>query len=301
MRKFLFKVFIFLAGLVVMDILVGLGAKYLVNHAKGGTTRLCTYICHSMKEECLVFGSSRGQCHYDPDIIADSLGMSCWNCSKGGNGIILMYGRYVQIANRYTPRLIVYDSFSIYDLLANDNSKYLGNLRYFYDVPGIDSIFWSVDKNERYKMLSHLYQYNSSLQQLVADNIHPFLTHIKGYIPEDKKMTYKPKVSVLKYEDAEYDPLKLAYLEKLAVACRQKGTRLVFTISPCFGQTDDSVYKPLKDLCRKYGIVLLNHYCDSEFVYDENLFKDSVHMNRAGATKYTKKLTSELKEVMKRP
>lgn len=301
MRKFLFKVFIFLAGLVVMDILVGLGAKYLVNHAKGGDTELLADICYRIKEECLVLGSSRGQYHYDPDIIADSLGMSCWNCSAGGNGIILMYGRYVQIANRYTPRLIVYDSFSNFDLLANDNSKYLGNLRYFYDVPGIDSIFWSVDKNERYKMLSSCYRYNSALQHLVSENIHPFRTDIKGYFPNDKKMTRKPKVSVLKYEDAEYDPLKLAYLEKLAVACRQKGTRLVFTISPSFGQTDDSVFKPLKDLCRKYGIVLLNHYCDSEFVYDENLFSDPVHMNRTGATKYTKKLTSELKEALKRP
>lgn len=75
MKKFVSKVIWFLIGLVVLDVLVGLGARYLVGHAKGGDTGLNNYICHEMKDECIVFGSSRGMHHYDPNIIADSLGM----------------------------------------------------------------------------------------------------------------------------------------------------------------------------------------------------------------------------------
>ena len=36
MKKFVSKVIWFLIGLVVLDVLVGLGARYLVGHAKGG-------------------------------------------------------------------------------------------------------------------------------------------------------------------------------------------------------------------------------------------------------------------------
>ena len=94
MKRFLIKVSVFLIGLVMFDFMVGMCCRYLVNHAKGGDTGLNNYICHKMTEEFLIFGSSRGMHHYDPSIITDSLNMSCWNCAKDGNGIILMYGRY---------------------------------------------------------------------------------------------------------------------------------------------------------------------------------------------------------------
>ena len=130
MKKFISKVLLFLAGLVVLDFLVGMGGKYLVSHAKGGDTGLSNYICRQMKDECIIFGSSRGMHHYDPNIISDSLGMSCWNCSLDGNGIILMYGRYKMLSARYTPKVLIYDVCTAFDLISDDNNTYLGRLRY---------------------------------------------------------------------------------------------------------------------------------------------------------------------------
>lgn len=161
MKKFISKVILFLIGLVILDQLVGIGARYLVGHAKGGDTGLNNYICNQMEEECIIFGSSRGMHHYDPNIITDSLDMSCWNCSLDGNGIILMYGRYKMLSARYTPKMLIYDVQTSFDLLEGDNHKYLGGLRYYYDRQGIDSIFWNVDKTERFKMMSNCYRYNS--------------------------------------------------------------------------------------------------------------------------------------------
>lgn len=301
MKKFVSKVILFLIGLVVLDVLVGVGARYLVGHAKGGDTGLNNYICHEMKDECIIFGSSRGMHHYDPNIIADSLGMSCWNCSLDGNGIILMYGRYKMLSARYTPKMLIYDVQTSFDLLENDNHKYLRNLRYYYDDPCVDSIFWRVDPLERIKMLSNCYRYNYQWLQLISDNVHPLRSNDKGYKPMDKTMTYKPKasykskVSAPQEEDYQYDSLKLYYLEQLVVACKANGTRLVFAVSPQFNTHDDKVYQPLKDICRKYHLPFLNHYCDKDFVDKTDYFYDSVHMNRKGATAYTKMLVGELK------
>lgn len=296
MKKFISKVLLFLLGLVVADVLVGVGARYLIAHAKGGDTGLNNYICHRMQGGCIIFGSSRGMHHYDPNIIADSLGLGCWNCSLDGNGIILMYGRYKMLSARYTPKVLIYDVQTSFDLLEGDNHAYLGSLRYYYDEPGIDSIFWSVDKKERIKMLSNCYRYNSQWLQLLSDNIHPLRSDDKGYRPLDNTMAYSPKATTKKQaEQYRYDPLKLHYLERLVMACKAKGTKLVFAISPQYGTHDDSVYRPLKALCRRYHVPLLNHYCDKRFVDNANYFSDSVHMNRTGATQYTKMLVGELK------
>lgn len=298
MKKFVCKVVLFLIGLFLIDFALGLGARYLISHAKGGDTGLNNYICHQMKEECLIFGSSRGMHHYDPHIIEDSLKLSCWNCAKDGNGIILMYGRYKMISARYTPKVLIYDVQTSFDLLDGDNHQYLGGLRYDYDEPSIDSIFWSVDKTERYKMLLNGYRYNSQWLQLISDNLHPLQSDDKGYRPMDKKMIYKPKKEQAKQEAYQYDSLKLFYMEKLIMSCQAKGTRLIFAISPQFETFDDEVYKPLKELCAKYQVPLMNHYCDKDFVTTSDYFYDSVHMNRIGATKYTKKLVGEIKDII---
>lgn len=311
MKKFITKIIIFLVGLVFLDFLVGVGARYLIAHAKGGDTGLNHYICHQMREECLIFGSSRGMHHYDPNIITDSLGLSCWNCSLDGNGIILMYGRYKMLSARYTPKVLIYDVQTSFDLTAGDNHKYLGGLRYDYDEPSIDSIFWSVDKTERFKMMSNCYRYNSQWLQLISDNIHPLQSDNKGYRPMDKKMVYKPKKEKNFTEKKDnhkdnikngetgthqYDSLKLAYLEKLVIACKTQGTKLIFAISPQYDTHQDDIYQPLKDICTKYHVPLINHFCDNDFVNNADYFYDSVHMNRTGATKYTKTIVGELKK-----
>ena len=293
MKRFIYKVIVFVVGLVALDYMIGLGGRYLVDHAKGGDTGLNTYICRKMTEECLIFGSSRGMHHYDPNIITDSLGLSCWNCSLDGNGIILMYGRYRLLSTRYTPKMIIYD-VSSFDLVEDDKHKYLGSLRCFYGEPAVDSIFWDVDAKERLKMLSSCYRYNSTWIQLFSDNIHPLRSDDKGYRPMDKEMLYEPQISKSAPKDILYDSLKLVYLEKLVIACQEKDTKLIFAVSPCYGQTDDIIYRPLKDLCARYNVPLLSHYCDPEFVHDKSLFYDSSHMNRKGATRYTQMLVSEI-------
>lgn len=298
MKKFICKVVLFFVGLFVIDFALGLGARFLISHAKGGDTGLNNFICHQMKNECLVFGSSRGMHHYDPHIIEDSLKLSCWNCAKDGNGIILMYGRYEMISARYTPKVLIFDVHSSYDLLEGDNHQYLGGLRYDYDEPSIDSIFWNVDKTEKYKMLLNGYRYNSQWLQLISDNLHPLHGDDKGYRPVDQTMIYNSNKEKVKHESYHYDSLKLFYIEKLIKSCQAKGTKLIFTISPLFDTYDDGVYKPLKVLCAKYHVPLINHYCDKEFVTNPNLFYDPVHLNRTGATQYTKKIVREIRDII---
>ena len=294
MKKFLYKLSLFTVALVVIDRLIGLGLENLQANAIGGDTNRNNYICNQTTDNILVFGSSRSIHHYDPRIIEDSLNYTCYNCGNDGNGIILMYGRFKMIKERYYPKIILYDVTSSFDLEENDNHKYLDWLRPYYNRNGIDSIFWSVDYTEKYKMQSYLYRYNSKILQLIADNITPQQNDIKGYRPMIGKMEYTPyinnKISI------KYDSLKIYYLEQLIKECRGK-TKLIFFISPQYGKNDSKEYKPLYDLSKKYNVPIFNHNNDKNFISNKNLFYDTVHLNEKGATLYTKTIISEIKKL----
>lgn len=245
-----------------------------------------------------MFGSSRCIHHYDPRIIEDSLSLSCYNCGADGNGIILYYARFRMITERYKPRCIVYDVCTSFDLMSGDpNNKYLKWLRPYYSRPAVDSLFWDIDSLERFKMISSAYQYNSKLLQMVSDNIHPLQSDIRGYRPEDKEMKYEPEPKTEKTVEYHYDPVKLKYLERLAKECKSQDIKLVFAISPLYGSVTDDIYTPLFSIADKYDIPVLNHYCDTAFVKNRRLFYDTVHMNRTGATEYSKLIASELKSL----
>lgn len=155
MKRFFVKIIIFGVLVLAIDMAVGLIFPMLVSNAKGGDNKRNNYICNDTKEDILVFGSSRAIHHYNPEMISDSTGMTCYNCGQDGNGIILNHARLKIITERYAPKYIIYDVTPGFDLLAgDDNHKYLGMLRAYYDRNGIPGIFESVDQTEKYKMQS---------------------------------------------------------------------------------------------------------------------------------------------------
>ncbi len=130
MKRFLLKVLLFFACVVVMDNVLGYGFSWLRVNAKGGSTANCEYIANRANEDIIILGSSRAAHHYVPKIIEDSLGMSCYNCGEEGNGVILAYGRLKMLTNRYKPKLIMYEITPGYDYgTIEPNTKFLGYLR----------------------------------------------------------------------------------------------------------------------------------------------------------------------------
>ncbi len=170
MKRFVLRVGVFFLIILAFDVLFGKAFDYLAFHAKGGDNRRNNVICNEVNDDILIFGSSHALHHYNPIIITDSLGMSCYNCGQDGNGSILNYGIYQLIIQRYHPKVLIYDIMPSFDLLAGeDNHKYLGNLRPYYNRKGIPEIFESVDDTEKYKMRSQMYRYNAKFVQIVSD------------------------------------------------------------------------------------------------------------------------------------
>lgn len=300
MRKFLLKLALFFVIVFAFDYAFGQIMTYVNHHTVKGDYGRNNYICKETHQEVLIFGSSRAIHHYNTEILADKLGMSCYNCGEDGMGIICSYGRYSLIRQRYQPKMVVYDIEIAYDILKDDNTRYLGFLRPFYDEKGIDSIFNSVSLTEKYKMLSYLYRYNSRWLDMLAQ----FRSKSKVFAKDYK---YSPLKGVMNYNPSKYkfssaedcDSLKLHYLEKFIRDCQDNNTRIVFVISPVYGEQENHLLKPFTDICTKYDIPILDHFADNRFVSHKELFSDKMHLNEKGATSFSEIIASEIELLAK--
>ena len=300
MKKFIILLFALFAILSGIDIATGFVFDKLTLSAKRGYTGRNEFIADKLHDPVLVFGSSRSVHHYDPQVLADSLGVPCYNCGQDGMGIITFYGRFKLLTARYTPRLIIYDVTTDFDLRRNDNVTYLTWLKPYYNRPGIDSIFWHVEPTERVKMLSNMFRYNGKALQIITDN-KPGDDNddaLKGFVPLDGIMTYDKEEDATKTQ-VDFDPVKLYYISRLVKDCSAKGIRLVFAISPLYNsiKQPDAYLADFLTLARKQTVPVINHYYDTRFATNKNLFQDTYHMNRSGAEIYTSILAHEIKQL----
>ena len=294
MKKFIIKGVLFVVLMIFVDFIVGLFLNYLTINAKSGGNLKNNYIAYSMEDELLIFGSSRAAHHYKPQVFKDSLGINCYNCGTDGNGIILMFGRYQLLKERYRPKIIIYDFTDHFDIRINDNIKYLANLKKYYDNPNIQNIFEKISPTEGIKMQSHMYRNNSTIINTVWNYISSEIDNNRGYLPMYKKMDIIPKkVKNSKTSSKnDIDEIKLFYLEQLIKECKKGKTKLFFTVSPFYFNDNDTLkYQPIKQLCTKYNIPFIK-YDNTPFIENKDLFSDSSHLNDEGASEYSKYIVS---------
>lgn len=296
MKRFIFQIIVFFAIIFVIDIATGKVCEYLQSHAKGGDNGRNNYICNQVDADILVFGSSRAFYHYNPQIITDSLGKSCYNCGRDGNGIILNYA-YCQLINqRSHPNMVIYDIMPTFDLLeGEDNHKYLKLIKSYYDGEGISEVFESVDPTEKYKMQSLMYRYNSNFIQIVSDFIHPFESHsANGFRPVYREMdTMKINTKREEKTDFQFDTLKISYIKRMIDLSNE--TKFIFVVSPIWYGMDTAQLRPIIDICKSKNIPLVNFSNNQKYVHNNEYFYDGGHMNAKGADEFTRDLIKHIK------
>jgi len=296
MKKFILKITLFFALVVVMDVALGEAFSILRAHAKGGSTANCEYIAERAKDDIIIMGSSRATHHYVTQMIEDTLGVTCYNCAEEGNGIVLAYGRYQMLKSRYTPKLIIYEMTPGYDYGADETTaKYLGYLRPYYYKEGIRQLFEDFDDDLSFlKMKSQMYRNTGKLLPNIVDNV-LFRDNQKGYSPLFGTMD----ISNIKVNAEEailsVDSVKLSYVERLIKDAQSVGIPIIFMISPKYGGKNSLVnYLPEIRLCEKYNVPYYNYMNDVSISNNPNYFQDYGHMNDEGATAYTKLIVKEV-------
>ena len=300
MKRYVFKILIFLLLMVLIDRGVGYTLSYMADHARGGYIGHHNYIVNDSRDDVLVFGSSRAIHHYNTPMMQDSLGLTCYNCGQDGEGIVLFYAWWQLITQRYHPRLVIYEVTPGYDLMAGDSNRLSGWLKGLYDHEAVQRICDDIDPTERYKMMSMLYRYNSKFHQILLDYFHPVHTIDRGFLPVDSELDplavkTDDQQAAAAAREVKLDSLKLSYFDAMLDGAGT--TRFVFVCSPSWYGTQDPELDALKALARRHSVPVLDYSASSAYVHQDRYFYDGYHLNARGADQFTRTLIADLRRL----
>lgn len=303
MKKFLINIICFCVLLIVVDRCVVFCLDYLRENAKGGGTKNQYYMANESVDDVVIFGSSRANHHYVPQIIEDSLELTCFNMGQDGNGIVLMYGRYQMLLERYNPKLIIYDVESVFDFsIFYDNIRYLDKLKEFYDKGCIRQEFVELAGwKEQMKMMFKMYRNNSKVIAVVGDNIvqrkfHNGYRPLYGVVTDSTKYEYEFVDSI----NWELDSVKLSLFERFVCDVKEREIPLVMFVSPIYARSARVDYVEAEKICAKYDVPFYYLMEMDGIADDYTMFQDRTHMNNTGAEKYTREIIPLLKDVLKK-
>lgn len=297
MKKYISKVILFFVVVVLVDYAFDFRIKYLLSHAQGGKTFKTEYIRSKMKEDIIIFGSSRALHHYNPDILTDSTGLSCYNCGQNATGIILTYAYYKIVSKYHIPKYIIYDLSIDYDYKEGNNHRSLRELRPYLDDEDIRLYLKQFSYLEYIKCHSSLYRANGAYSKYVIDQQPTDYIRENGFVPMQKNMVHEPEIKEGPIT-APADETKIFYFHELIKLCKANGTKLIFATSPSYKKTYNGNYQPFEELAKEYNIPFFQFYCDTTINLKREYFFDSVHMNKDGADDFSRIFASQLRKYL---
>ena len=299
-RLFLFRLFVFLFTLFAADFLIGTVLRKMFFRQQSGPDSETIYAVEKSKEEMLVFGSSRARHHYYPPVFEEKLGLTVYNVGRNGVRVLYYNGVLQSVLSRYTPKIIVLDIFQYefeeqtvsYDQLAC-------LLPYYKDHPEIRPTVELRGRFEKFKLISNIYPYNSSLISIALGNSEYNKKReetIKGYSPLSRAITNDPIVED-NNDGYKIDSVKVKAYEDFILACKNKGITLFISCSPYYNsfKNEDPSMKIAMQIASKHNVPFWDFSNAPGFAGQSGQFYDLLHLNHEAATRYSLAVAQKIK------
>lgn len=301
-QKILIKILVLIVCLISVDYISTSALDYLYfKNAQFGPKTV--YSIEKAEADIIVFGSSSASHHYDPKILEDSLGLSCYNAGLDGRNIYYHTAVLKVMLKRFQPSVIIFDISSL-DFSVNkknDDFKGIGILNPFYSKykPELKDILYLQGPYEKYKLFSGIYRYNSKLDDVLLSTFRagPRVSKLKGFDPLYGSI--KDSVSYREFNNSsQKDSFKIEYLRNFIELAQSRGCKVFFFRSPVFHKYDREIdYSFLTDSLSADGF--WSFQTDTTFVSKNKYFKDGTHLNHEGAVKYSEIVSSLIKSKLK--
>lgn len=297
----LFKTIVFLAILFVLDLVFGTILANLYSKQKPGDIYRVTYSMDSTKQDILIFGASRANHHYVPEIFKKRMNLSCYNTGSDGQIILYNYAVLKSVLERYSPKIAILD-FSRDEFQVDQESydRLSALIPYYKTHPEIQNIVDLRSPFEKYKMVSKIYPYNSLIFTMVMGAIKSHkerenINEDNGYIPLYKNC-YQQLRTDTSYGVHSLDSNKIKFFNCFLRDCKKSNIKLYVVISPLlirYVHQNPSV-SLVKSIAKKYQFPVYNFLNDSLF-YNNTLFADDgTHLNDKGARLFTNQVIDSI-------
>jgi hypothetical protein len=295
-RKALIVLTAVIAVVALIDVLFGcLINAFLSNHHLPGDYTKIEYLLKNSDEEMIIIGSSTAINAYIPQMIEDSLGITCFNGGCNSQNMPFFQSMVEGVLNRYTPKYIVL-SMRRNELATNYKGRL--NLLNPYYHKGYKSIDYFLEEENGWKTIllkSNLYRYNTIFWRILL-----------YYVKPDNELKYKgfsshdvPKIPPVLRDESNYtsryktlNPENLNCFLNIIRLCQQKGVQLIVALPPDYILLPDRGHPyeltAIENLCSDYHIPVLNDCQSPFFLSHPELFYDELHLNYAGSKIYTR-------------
>ena len=286
-----------MVSFAAVDWLFGNLAYNVLTKMPHGTGELAkmNYQIESSEYDCYILGSSRAAHHYNPSVIAGSLGMSVYNAGCDGQGVSYADALLKAILDRHKPKIVILECGQI-EIDKNWLEKMSVLKPYYVTHPKVFDLALMINGNtEKVKCSSALYRFNSKVFQMFKSYVFSSEDELCGYEPISAS---EQKVKDLSYKSNEKEYFALdstveKVLEDLVKTCKDNNIKLVVFCSPVLYDYSD-VSRGLSDLFGDLEVPFYDYSNDTSFIYHSELFGDYVHLNSAGANLYSRRVASDV-------
>jgi hypothetical protein len=282
-----------------LDFALGKMLSYLYFKQECGRQYRATYSMERTKEDILVFGSSKAYHHYIPAIIESKMNMSCYNTGCPGQFVLYNYATLKTILKRYSPKIIILDLMTAEFRVNSESYDRLSFLLpYYKNHKEIHSIVELRGPYEKYKLISSIYPYNSSILMIMGGNSGYFKRRnvdFKGYKPLPEVWN-QPIAFDSIFSKYEVDNTKIGCYKNFIKECKNKGIQLFVIISPTYIKRKYSDYSIsiARNIATTYNIKFYDFTNDTSFTSHRSLFADAGHLNGEGAKLYTNTVVNKI-------
>ncbi len=245
--------------------------------------------------DAVFFGSSLVYCDVMPEVIGRESGKTAYVLAGPEQTIPTTYWYVREMYETQSPSLVFVEVTGVYFTRYTNYSKV--NVGYMpWGVNRLRATFETAEAAEWTGLLFPLWNYHDRWDELTREDILPYSRDPRrGYTYLDAKDEDAAVKERPVEEDAENYRRNLLCLEKIRDLCEEKGSRVVFYITPSYFRLADRYVEALRRDLAAFGAELtdLNERFDELGIDPKNDFYDTLHFNVYGAEKFSAFLAAE--------
>jgi hypothetical protein len=251
--------------------------------------------------KALIFGSSRANHHYHPQVLEEELGISTYNTGRDGNFILYNTAVLKSTLKRYTPSVIVLD-LDIYSFnRSTENYDRLSSLLPYYKThEEIRDIVELRGPFEKIKLRSSVYPFNSMIFNIAIGNTamnKKRKSDQNGYVP--LTTIYNKEIRENNVQEEIDDQLVKSFADFITAA-RAAGSKVFVIASPVYYRYHQSRTLELaREICLRKQVEFWDYSQDTAIQQQKDQFADPAHLNDTGARLFSKRIAARIKEHIK--
>ena len=298
MKKFILHLLLALILIALLDFVIGSTLKYLYFKQDSGFQYRTTHSLDYATEEVMIFGSSRANHHYDPEVFESKLNMSCYNTGRDGTYFFYQTALLKTMLKRHRPKVIIYDFYGSFEYSQSDYDRLSSFLPYYEEHEEIQEVLELKGPYEKFKTLSKIYPYNSLLLNIIKGNMEfdkEKSKDFKGYVPLPNiwNNTLEPLKTASEYK---FDQNKLKAFQDFIHLCKKNNIELYVMVSPVFYKYKfDYSIATCEKICSEQNIPFYDFTKNDAFLRKPEWYADLLHLNQIGAEKFSGLVADSLK------